>query len=151
MGVVISVNPGAPPLHGTDLLWIPGMSSEREWSVSWSLHAWYCHPNERRMSVKPGAGNGIKQTNRSSVSAMLTLNLFPTILFLHDLGIVAEGGAMMSQVTCLGVRLYSSLHVCSLLRIRQGTCLRKGGKLVTTRKTCVASRHAKQRLETELL
>lgn len=32
-----------------------------------------------------------------------------------------------------------------------GTGLRNGGKLATTRKTCEASQHAKQRLETELL
>lgn len=29
MGVVISVNPRAPPRRGPDLLWIPGTSSEK--------------------------------------------------------------------------------------------------------------------------
>lgn len=95
MGVVISVNPRAPPRHGRDPLGIPGTSSEREWSVSWSLNAGYCHPSERRLSVKPGAGNGTKQTNRSSVPWMLTLNLFPTIPVLHDLGVVVECAAMI--------------------------------------------------------
>lgn len=56
MGVVISVNPRAPPRHGTDLPGIPGTSSEREWLVSLSLHAGYCHPSKRRLSVKPGPG-----------------------------------------------------------------------------------------------
>lgn len=95
MGVVISVNPRAPPRHGTDLLGIPGTSTERERSVSWSLHAGYYHPSKCRLSVKPGAGNGTKQTNRTCVSGMLILNLFPTILVLNDLGVVVEGGVII--------------------------------------------------------
>lgn len=97
MGVVISLNPRAPPQHGTDPLGIPGTSSEREWSVSWSLRVGYYHPSKCKLPVKPGAGNGTKQTNSSSVPGILTLNLFPTILVLNDLGVVAEGGVMIWQ------------------------------------------------------
>lgn len=92
MGVVISVNLWAPPQHGRDLLGIPATSSERDWSVSWSLKAGSCHPSQHRLPVKAGAGNG---TNRVSVPGTLTLNLFPTLLVLNDLGVVVESGALI--------------------------------------------------------
>lgn len=101
--------------------------------------------------VKPGADNGTKQTNWSSVPGMLTLTPFPTIIVLNDLG-----GAMIWWHR-LGHLSWSEgylLPTCSptrSLRIGQGTGLRNGGKLATARKTCEASQHAKQRLETELL
>lgn len=44
------------------------------------------------LPVKRGAGNG---TNRVSVPGTLTLNLFPTVLVLNDLGVVVESGAMI--------------------------------------------------------
>lgn len=94
MGAVISANPRAPPRHGTALLGIPGTSSERDWSVSWSLCAGYCHPNECRLSVKPGAGNGTKERNRSSVPGMLTLKPFSHNV-LNDSVVMAEGGALI--------------------------------------------------------
>lgn len=80
----------------------------------------FCHPSERMLSVKPGAGNGTTQTNRSSVPGMLTLNLFPTILVPNDLGVVAKGGAMIWwRVTCLWMRAISSLHVLQHALVNQ--------------------------------
>lgn len=85
--------------QGTSLTWHRSSEDFRDilgkGQVSWSLCAGYCHPGERRLSIKPGAGNGTKQKNRSSVFWMLTLHLFPTILVLNDLGVVAKGGVMI--------------------------------------------------------
>lgn len=52
----------------------------------------HSHPTEQRLPIKPGAGNGTKNTNRTSVFLTVTLNPFPTNLFLKSA--VVEGGEM---------------------------------------------------------
>ncbi|MEQ2265734.1 hypothetical protein XENORESO_011743 [Xenotaenia resolanae] len=60
VGVLISVTPMAP--HLLHYLKSAGTSSEREWSISWSLHTGACHPFRLKLSVTSGTGNGTKHT-----------------------------------------------------------------------------------------
>lgn len=89
VGVVISVNPRAPPQHGTDLMKSAGTSSEREWPFPGLCSLETATPLS--LSCQSNLGMGMEQNTQM---CSLFLGRQPWILFPQSTpSVLMEGGA----------------------------------------------------------